>query len=57
MEECVKPKDKVVFGDYNSEILVLDKKKVEVLCESLGINYVEDQQGVHLVRVKDVRGL
>jgi co-chaperonin GroES (HSP10) len=55
MEELIKPGYKVVFGDYNSEVFPMDKKKAEVLCDSLGINYVDDQQGLRIVRVQDVR--
>ena len=55
MEELIKPGYKVVFGDYNSEVFPMDKKKAEALCDSIGINYVDDQQGLRIVRVQDVR--
>src|ERR1019366_8265532 len=55
MEELIKPGYKVIFGDYNSEVFPMDKKKAEALCDSLGINYVDDEQGLRIVRVQDVR--
>jgi co-chaperonin GroES (HSP10) len=57
MEEFVNPLDKVTYGDYNSEVFPMDKKKVEALCDSIGVNYVEDAQGLRVVRVQDVRGV
>ena len=55
MEELITPLDKVVYGDYNSEVFPMDRKKAEALCDALEINYVDDQQGLRLVRVQDVR--
>jgi len=55
MEELIKPGFKVVFGDYNSEVFPMDRKKAEALCDNIGVNYVDDQQGLRLVRVQDVR--
>jgi co-chaperonin GroES (HSP10) len=55
MEELVKPGDKVTFGSYNTEVFPLDKNKAEALCDAIGVNYVEDPQGFHIVRVQDVR--
>ena len=55
MQELIRPGDKVTYGDYNSEIFPMDKKKVEVLCDNLGVNYVDDPQGLRIVRVQDVR--
>jgi co-chaperonin GroES (HSP10) len=55
MEELITPLDKVIYGDYNSECFPMDKNKVEALCDSLGVNYVDDQQGLRIVRVQDVR--
>ena len=55
MEELIKPGFKVVYGDYNSEVFPLDKKKAEALCDSIGVNYADDQQGLRIVRVQDVR--
>ena len=55
MEELIKPGFKVVYGDYNSEVFPLDKKKAEALCDAIGVNYVDEQQGLRIVRVQDVR--
>jgi co-chaperonin GroES (HSP10) len=55
MEELIKPGDKVCFGEYNAENFPMDKAKAGALCDALGINYVDDQQGLRLVRVQDVR--
>src|SRR5271157_4016023 len=55
MEELIKPGYKVVFGDYNSEVFPMDKMKAEALCDVVGVNYVDDQQGLRIVRVQDVR--
>src|ERR1019366_5003498 len=55
MEELIKPGFKVVYGDYNSEVFPLDRKKAEALCDSIGVNYADDQQGLRIVRVQDVR--
>lgn len=55
MEELIKPGYKVVFGDYNSEVFPMDRKKAEALCDAVGVNYVDDQQGLRIVRVQDCR--
>jgi autonomous glycyl radical cofactor GrcA len=55
MEELIRPGYKVVYGDYNSEVFPLDKKKAEALCDAIKVNYVDDQQGLRIVRVQDVR--
>ena len=55
MEELIKPGYKITFGSYNTEIFPMDKKKAELLCDSIGINFVDDQQGLHIVRAQDVR--
>ena len=56
MSDFVKAGDKVTFGDYNSEVLHnLDPKKAEAMCDDLGINYVEDPDGLRVVRIQDVR--
>jgi len=57
MADFVKPGFKVCFGDYNSEVFLLDKRKAEELCDAVGVNYVEDPQGIRIVRVQDVRGV
>jgi co-chaperonin GroES (HSP10) len=55
MDELIKPRCKVCFGEYNAENFPMDKVKAEALCDSLGINYIDDQQGLRLVRAQDVR--
>ena len=55
MEELIKPKCKVVFGDYNSEVFPLEKKKAEELCDAIQVNYIDDPQGIRIVRAQDVR--
>lgn len=55
MSELIRPGDKVVYGDYNSEVFPMDKKKAEALCDGIGVNYVDDPQGLRIVRVQDVR--
>jgi hypothetical protein len=57
MEDFIKPGFKVCFGDYNSEVFLLDKRKAEELCDAVGVNYMDDPQGVRIVRVQDVRGV
>jgi co-chaperonin GroES (HSP10) len=57
MADFVRPKDKVCFGEYNAENFAMEKTKVEALCDSLGVNYVDDKQGLRLVRLQDVRGI
>jgi len=57
MEEIVRPGDRVTYGDYNSQIFAMDEKKVEALCDALMVNYIEDSEGLRLVRVQDVRGV
>lgn len=55
MEEIVRPGDRVTFGDYNSELYPMDPKKAEALCDSIGVNYKTDEQGIRIVRVQDIR--
>jgi co-chaperonin GroES (HSP10) len=55
MSEFVQAGDKITYGDYNSEIFPMDKKKIEALCDSLQVNYVEDPKGLRVVRVQDIR--
>ena len=57
MADFVKPKCKVTYGDYNSEVFLMDKKKVEAICDRLKINYVDDEKGIRIVRAQDVRGV
>jgi len=56
MEEVVKVGDRVTYGDYNSEIFVMDSAKVEALCDAIQMNYTDDPDGLRVVRVQDVRG-
>ncbi len=55
MQELIRPGDKVTFGSYNTEVFPLDRKKAEALCDAIGVNYVDDPQGLHIVRVQDCR--
>lgn len=55
MEEVVRVGDRVTYGDYNSEVFVMDEKKVEALCDSVQMNYEPDPEGVRVVRVQDIR--
>ncbi len=55
MSEFILPGDKITYGDYNSEIFPMDRKKVEEYCDALQVNYVEDPKGLRVVRVQDVR--
>ena len=57
MSEFIKPGFKVCFGEYNAENFPMDRKKAEALCDAIGVNFVDDQQGLRLVRVQDVRGV
>ena len=55
MSEFIEAGDKIVYGDYNSEIFPMDKNKVLSLCDALQVNYVEDPKGLRVVRVQDIR--
>jgi len=57
MSEFVNVGDKVTYGDYNSEVFLMDRKKAEAICDRLQINYVDDPKGIRVVRVQDVRGV
>lgn len=57
MSEFVKPTYKVTYGDYNSEVFLMDPDKVKAICDRLHINYVKDPKGIRIVRVQDVRGV
>ncbi len=57
LSEFVTAGDKITYGDYNSEVFPMDAKKVQALCDDLKVNYVEDPQGIRIVRVLDVRGV
>lgn len=53
----VRPGDRVTWGDYNSEIFIMSDAKAEALCDSLGINYTSDPEGIRIIRVQDIRGV
>jgi co-chaperonin GroES (HSP10) len=55
MRDVVRVGDRVTYGDYNSEVFIMDEKKVEVLCDSVQMNYEPDPEGLRVVRVQDIR--
>lgn len=57
MDEVVRVGDRVTYGDYNSEVFLMDEKKVEELCDLVKMNYEADPEGLRVVRVQDVRGV
>src|ERR1039458_2083427 len=57
MSEVVRVGDRVTYGDYNSEVFLMDEKKVQGLCDSVQMNYDPDPEGLRVVRVQDVRGI
>lgn len=57
LSEIVRPGDRVTFGDYNSEVFPMEKPRVLALCDALKVNYHEDDQGLRIVRIQDVRGI
>jgi co-chaperonin GroES (HSP10) len=57
MREVVRVGDRVTYGDYNSEVFLMDEKKVERLCDAVQMNYEPDPEGLRIVRVQDVRGV
>ena len=57
MEEAVRVGDRVTYGDYNSEVFLMDENKVKELCDAVQMNYEEDAEGLRVVRVQDVRGV
>lgn len=57
LSEIVWPKCRVTFGDYNSEIFPMPKEQVQALCDSLHINYFDDEQGLRIIRIQDCRGV
>jgi co-chaperonin GroES (HSP10) len=56
MEEILSPGDWATWGDYNSEVLHLPEKVVRELCDAVKLDYIEDPDGLRIVRVQDVRG-
>ena len=57
MSEVVRVGDRVTYGDYNSEVFLMDEPKIQVLCDSVQMNYEPDAEGLRIVRVQDVRGV
>jgi co-chaperonin GroES (HSP10) len=57
MSEVVRVGDRVTYGDYNSEVFLMDEPKVQELCDSVQMNYEPDAEGLRIVRVQDVRGV
>jgi co-chaperonin GroES (HSP10) len=57
LKDIVRPGDRVSYGSYNSETFKMSEEKVKLLCDSLGINYVPDEEGIRIVRVADIRGI
>jgi co-chaperonin GroES (HSP10) len=55
MSEAVRVGDRVTYGDYNSEVFLMDEKKVQELCDLVKMNYDPDPEGLRIVRVQDVR--
>lgn len=55
MSEVIRIGDRVTYGDYNSEVFLMDEKKVEALCDAVHMNYEPDPEGLRVVRVQDVR--
>lgn len=55
MGDVVRVGDRVTYGDYNSEVFIMDEKKVEALCDAVQMNYEADPEGLRVVRVQDVR--
>lgn len=55
MADILKPGDKVVYGDYNSEVFPMNDDKAIALCDKHEINFEKTAQGVRIVRVQDVR--
>lgn len=57
LSDIVKPGDRVTWGDYNTEMFPMPKDQVQGLCDALKVNYFEDDQGLRVVRIQDVRGI
>jgi co-chaperonin GroES (HSP10) len=55
MADVVRVGDRVTYGDYNSEVFLMDDAKVEALCDAVQMNYEADPEGLRIVRVQDVR--
>ena len=57
MEEVVRVGDRVTYGDYNSEVFHMDEARVRQLCDAVQMNYEQDDEGLRVVRVQDIRGV
>jgi len=57
MGEVVRIGDRVTYGDYSSEILIMSEDRVRALCDAISFNYFSDDAGLRVVRVQDVRGV
>jgi len=57
LNDIVRPGDRVTFGDYNSEVFPMPKEQAQALCDNLKVNYFDDEQGLRIVRIQDVRGI
>jgi len=55
MSTVVRVGDRVTYGDYNSEVFKLNADKVKQLCDAVQMNYEEDEEGLRIVRVQDIR--
>jgi co-chaperonin GroES (HSP10) len=55
MCDILKPGDRVIYGDYNSEIMPMSDEQAQVLCEQAEVNYEKTAQGLRIVRVQDIR--
>ena len=49
--------DRVTYGDYNSEVTFLPETLVRSLCDNVQLNYIEDENGLRVIRIQDVRGV
>ncbi len=57
MEEIIRAGDWAIWGDYNSEVMHLSEKVVKEMCDAVNLEYVEDPDGLRIVRVQDVRAI
>jgi co-chaperonin GroES (HSP10) len=57
MDEVVRVGDRVTYGDYNSEVFYMDEVKVREFCDAVQMNYEQDDEGLRVVRVQDIRGV
>ena len=57
MSEVVRVGDRVTYGDYNSEVFLMDEARVQEMCDSVQMDYEPDPEGLRIVRVQDVRGV